>query len=1126
MEVGYINVINYCYFSLLESSNQLVSLHSVQETIHLPTQTRKPVSRIFTPSTAIDSSGLVTRFGTGKQNATTSVFSTPKLTSSRKTTTRSSSIHDSSIPWFSTSEQVRHWTKSAEVKPRISHSLAHGTSFWKDDYSSKRSAFTESIIKTNSFLSTASIDSSLSITRSTWQLTEGNANTSLVQKASSITSSPSAWDIVATENNYVQSTTGTIQDIGTMLKGVPSSGVKYTWSHYWTPIRNSPESAYSKSVREDIDFQLTTTGSERSRFGQTSSSAMTTANPRASSSYSRNSVEVTEGMNTKTVKTAIPTKSSVHSYLPNTYSDLPNVINSFTGSLSGSILNQERVSSQSTSPVLSCTMVKYTSVRKKSPNTIYFSTSMAQEMPYTSPGTTQVSHTTNTSGFGYGTAWSLRTQLETSQSALNTLPSYSASKSDNQEQSSKHSGSLKEGFSSAMTTLSPSSYLFTMSQGSSAVHEILTTTKATSPTATRQSYASKVGSRNVTSVISQSKGNSGTPTLPLYTSHGGLSTGRDVTSLQTTMSLSNHLQTRKSISQSRSGIKATSFGSAMPLNTNFNTGSPSSGLSPDEVNSQPSTSVSSHTSVSPRSSFENLLTVASKETSTNGISSWIPLQKSISYSSSSTSKQTLASKKMSSQKGNVRLSIVTTSSAQHLKSARQSVKESLLTPYISTTKLPKTYQQTLHKGTSDTPAKSTVTSITMTTFVPSRQYTAVLSQDLVNFSRFSSTDKLAPKWLSSQVKDAGLSIVSSSGQHRTLGSPRGTSQHLKATTYTPEISTWFHITPAASSTKRFLSTVEPVLKRTSSEAANAVFSSITSSVNVKDAMRSINVSMSRDNVQSVSATGLHTTFQHPLGKGSSDAPTTVTRMTAVPSSIQSTALSRYQSSASRITTPASRNISLNASITTHSLHASTNGTVRIFSTPTYTSTTQVKLSKTTDSYLFSLVPATSRPYLNSTTQFKIMDGSLVIRNRNFHANLSNTNSTMFKVLAVEVEEIIMDIVSSDAKVTSFRNGSIIADFYLKVSYDSQFSDRDYAQKLSEANETLWRGYYVTNITVTLRANTGRTAARLQDDGGLSKGTVVAIFTVFSVLLIAVGGVGVYVCTKKGLCERSRVKPAE
>lgn len=133
---------------------------------------------------------------------------------------------------------------------------------------------------------------------------------------------------------------------------------------------------------------------------------------------------------------------------------------------------------------------------------------------------------------------------------------------------------------------------------------------------------------------------------------------------------------------------------------------------------------------------------------------------------------------------------------------------------------------------------------------------------------------------------------------------------------------------------------------------------------------------------------------------------------------------------------------------------------------------------------------------------------------------------MFKALADEVEEIIMEIVSSDAKVTSFRNGSVIANFYLLVAYDSPFSDSDYAQLLSEANETLWRGYQVANITVTLRTYIRRPAARLQDGGGLSKAAVAAIFTVFSVLLIAVGCFGIYICKKKELCERSRVKPAK
>lgn len=232
------------------------------------------------------------------------------------------------------------------------------------------------------------------------------------------------------------------------------------------------------------------------------------------------------------------------------------------------------------------------------------------------------------------------------------------------------------------------------------------------------------------------------------------------------------------------------------------------------------------------------------------------------------------------------------------------------------------------------------------------------------------------------------------------------------------------------------------------------------------------------------------------------------------------------SSASRIITPAFSNISLNTYNTTHSLYASTTGNVMIFPNANYTSKTQVKPIRTTDSYLLSSVVTTFRPILNTTTQFKIMDGSFIIRNKNFHANLSNPNTTMFKDLADEVEGIITEIVFEDAKVTSFRNGSVIADFYLMVAYDSPFSDQDYAQMLSEANKTLWRGYFVTNITVTLRDYTERPAARLQESEGLSKGAVVAIFAVFSVLLIAVGSTGVYFCTKKGMCERSRVKPSE
>jgi len=161
-----------------------------------------------------------------------------------------------------------------------------------------------------------------------------------------------------------------------------------------------------------------------------------------------------------------------------------------------------------------------------------------------------------------------------------------------------------------------------------------------------------------------------------------------------------------------------------------------------------------------------------------------------------------------------------------------------------------------------------------------------------------------------------------------------------------------------------------------------------------------------------------------------------------------------------------------------------------------------------------------------------MDGSLIIRNKNYHTNLSNPNTTMFKELAEEVESIIMEIVSLnttdilDAEVTSFRNGSVIADFYLRVRYDSSLSDQQYTKLLSDANGTMWRGFYATNITVTLRATEESSSkpSQVEDNSGISKVAVIATFTVLAGLLIAVGSFGVYVCKKKGFpCEMNSQK---
>ena len=178
----------------------------------------------------------------------------------------------------------------------------------------------------------------------------------------------------------------------------------------------------------------------------------------------------------------------------------------------------------------------------------------------------------------------------------------------------------------------------------------------------------------------------------------------------------------------------------------------------------------------------------------------------------------------------------------------------------------------------------------------------------------------------------------------------------------------------------------------------------------------------------------------------------------------------------------------------------------------------------------TIPPVTS----NYSTPIKVMDGSLIIKDKRYHTNLSNPNTTMFKTLADEIETIIMRIISFNntdvlgVEVTSFKNGSVVAYFALTVKYDSPFNDQEFANLLREANGTLWRGYLVTNITLTLRTVEKGSHRRShdQEEARLSTPTIIAILSVLAVLLVAVGGFGVYVCKKKGLCPKSRVKPVK
>ncbi|KAK2565458.1 hypothetical protein P5673_010521 [Acropora cervicornis] len=180
------------------------------------------------------------------------------------------------------------------------------------------------------------------------------------------------------------------------------------------------------------------------------------------------------------------------------------------------------------------------------------------------------------------------------------------------------------------------------------------------------------------------------------------------------------------------------------------------------------------------------------------------------------------------------------------------------------------------------------------------------------------------------------------------------------------------------------------------------------------------------------------------------------------------------------------------------------------------------------------VYSTRYPGSNLTgSLFKVMDGSLTIKNKIYHKNLSNPNSTMFKRLAGELEASIMNILSLnntdvlDVTVTSFENGSVVAFFSLRVTYNAKLNDQEYARILKEANETLWNGLIVSNITVTLRIVQRHSSKALdgEDEKGNSNVATIATIIVLGVLFILLAIGGCYICKRK-LCNNSKIQPSD
>ena len=429
-----------------------------------------------------------------------------------------------------------------------------------------------------------------------------------------------------------------------------------------------------------------------------------------------------------------------------------------------------------------------------------------------------------------------------------TRPSALPSKLTSTESKLVSSGSLRDDFTPVVTIPFPSLPLFT-NQGSSADEKVLTPTKVI----TQKINSSTLGPRSPKQVVLQTEKHSlAISTSPLYTRHYGISTAWDVPSLKNTTTLSSLQQTRPSISQPQSGIKATSFGSAVILKSNSDTKSSSLGSSRSELSS-PVAIVLSYGSVSSHSSYDNLPTFASDATS-HGFSSLIATQNIVSFIPTSNSKSALVSEKMGTQQWHAASS---TDSVQHL-NPKSSVRESLPTNLTAqTTNLRHTYQKMSKKGTSTELALSTITSSVITRALSLKQ-SKTLSQDLQSIAQSLPTGQLTTSRISSHSGKTRLSTVTFSREHLTPKIPHETSQPLSRYTTISIISTIirFSITTVMSNTT---TTAGPDSRTRSSQLDNAGFSSNISSTLRPGSRESLNASSSSKKAYFMSSMKLNNT---------------------------------------------------------------------------------------------------------------------------------------------------------------------------------------------------------------------------------------------------------------------------
>ena len=173
---------------------------------------------------------------------------------------------------------------------------------------------------------------------------------------------------------------------------------------------------------------------------------------------------------------------------------------------------------------------------------------------------------------------------------------------------------------------------------------------------------------------------------------------------------------------------------------------------------------------------------------------------------------------------------------------------------------------------------------------------------------------------------------------------------------------------------------------------------------------------------------------------------------------------------------------------------------------------------------------------NISHEYAIMDGTMRLVNLEFHSNLHNPNSSMFRTLSADIEAIIVRILALNGmaaertKVVRFTNGSTVVHFTLYFNPRTNCTSEYLTSVLRMSAKESWKGYDVTNISIIARQVTtpsphhpGYSDRRTDEESGQTA-LLVALLVLTGLLL---GGMVFFFyrfCKRKNWFRDNQVKP--